>query len=201
MQVIVKSRHTTTPDHLKEFATRKLSKLERILDRILKVEVEFSEEHNPRIADKHCVEVTLKTKAHTLRAQATGGDPMSAVESAVKKIEGQVKKLKDKRVERWKGGATTRRTKGLTSPEHAGSTRNGSERPIESQEVPEQVEADGPRITKRKRFDVKPMTAEEAVLQMDTLGHDFYLYLDAESEQAGVVYRRRDGSFGLIEPI
>ncbi|MFN2613273.1 MAG: ribosome hibernation-promoting factor, HPF/YfiA family [Actinomycetota bacterium] len=201
MQVIVRSRHTSTPDHLKDLATRKLEKLERILDRILKVEVEFSEEHNPRIADKHSVEVTLKTKAHTLRAQATGGDPTAAVEGAVKKIEAQVKKLKEKRVERWKGGSATRRGKALTPPEAPTSARNGSERPIESQEVPEQGEADGPRISRRKRFDVKPMTAEEAVLQMESLGHDFYLYLDAESEQAGVVYRRRDGSFGLIEPV
>ena len=61
-------------------------------------------------------------------------------------------------------------------------------------------EGDEPRITRVTRFTVKPMTAEEAVLQMETLGHDFYLFVNAESEQAGVVYRRRDGSFGLIEP-
>ena len=201
MQVIVKSRHTNTPEHLKELATRKLAKLERILDRILKLEVEFTEEHNPRIADKHCVEVILKTKARTLRAQACGADATSAVEAVTKKIEGQVKRLKEKRVERWQGGNSTRRARPLSPPNMGETSPNGAERPIESQEVPELAEADEPRITRRKRFDVKPMTAEEAVLQMESLGHDFYLFVDAESEQAGVVYRRRDGSFGLIEPV
>src|SRR5207253_1532223 len=87
------------------------------------------------------------------------------------------------------------------SPEEVPNVRNGAERPIQSQEVPEPGEADGPRITKVKRFAVKPMTAEEAVLQMESLGHDFYLFINAESDQAGVVYRRGDGSFGLIEPV
>jgi putative sigma-54 modulation protein len=82
----------------------------------------------------------------------------------------------------------------------AQNTRNGSTSPIESLEEPEGGEAGQPAITVVKRFTVKPMTAEEAVLQMETLGHDFYLFVNAESEQAGVVYRRNDGTYGLIEP-
>ena len=75
MQVIVKGRNTHVPPHLKELATHKLEKVERFLDKILSLEIEFSEEHNPRIADKHSVEVILTTKAHTLRAHAAGPDP------------------------------------------------------------------------------------------------------------------------------
>jgi putative sigma-54 modulation protein len=204
MQVIVKGRNTHVPPHLKELATHKLEKVERFLERILSLEIEFSEEHNPRIADKHTVEVTLTTKAHVLRAHASGPDPASAVDAVLDKVEAQVKRLKGKFVRR--GSRTSRAMRAVTrAPMTIGeetdnhNARNGRNHPIESQDL-EVGEGDEPRISRVTRFTVKPMTAEEAVLQMETLGHDFYLFVNAESEQAGVVYRRRDGSFGLIEP-
>ena len=204
MQVIVKGHNTHVPDHVKEVATQKLEKVKRFLDRINSLEIEFSEEHNPRIADKHRVEVTLTTKHHLLRAHASGPDPMSAVDLVLDKLEAQVKRLKGKMVRR--GSRTGHSAKGprnqatgslpsldeLPSP----SSANGSG----SLAGDEGVEGGGSAISRIKRFTVKPMTADEAVLQMESLGHDFYLFVNAESEQAGVVYRRRDGSFGLIEP-
>jgi putative sigma-54 modulation protein len=96
--------------------------------------------------------------------------------------------------------------KALRSPRTIGeeadshNARNGQNHPIESLEDLEAGEVDEPQITRVTRFTVKPMTVEEAVLQMESLGHDFYLFINAESGQAGVVYRRRDGSYGLIEP-
>lgn len=198
MQVIVKGRHTHIPAALKEQATQKLEKVGRFLDRIQTLEIEFTEEHNPRISDKHTVEVTLVTKAHTLRAHASGPDPQSAVDRVLAKIEAQVKKLKDRNVKRGRAARST--PPDLTVPQDLTTipARNGAKRPIESEEEP--GEAGASRITRVKRFAVKPMTAEEAVLQMESLGHDFFLFLNAESEQTGVVYRRRDGSLGLIEP-
>jgi ribosomal subunit interface protein len=205
MQVIVKGRNTHVPPHLKELATHKLEKVQRFLDKILLLEIEFSEEHNPRIADKHTVEVTLTTKAHVLRAHASGPDPTSAVDGVLDKLEAQVKRLKGKFVRR--GSRTSRamravlrvpRTLGEETDNH--NARNGRNHPIESSEGLEAGEEDEPRISRVTRFTVKPMTVEEAVLQMESLGHDFYLFVNAESGQAGVVYRRRDGSYGLIEP-
>ena len=204
MQVIVKGRNTHVPPHLKELATHKLEKVERFLDKILSLEIEFSEEHNPRIADKHIVEVILTTKAHVLRAHASGPDPASAVDGVLDKLEAQVKRLKGKFVRR--GSRTSRAmrtvlrapTFGEESDNH--NARNGRNHPIESIEDLEAGEEDEPRISRVTRFSVKPMTVEEAVLQMESLGHDFYLFVNAESEQVGVVYRRRDGSYGLIEP-
>lgn len=205
MQVIVKGRNTHVPPDLKELATRKLEKVERFLEKIISLEIEFSEEHNPRIADKHTVEVILTTKAHVLRAHASGPDPTTAVDGVLDKLEAQVKRLKGKFVRR--GSRTSRAMRAvLRAPRSIGeetdnhNARNGRNHPIESSEGLEAGEGDEPRITRVTRFTVKPMTAEEAVLQMETLGHDFYLFVNAESEQAGVVYRRRDGSFGLIEP-
>jgi putative sigma-54 modulation protein len=204
MQVIVKGRNTHVPPQLKELATHKLEKVQRFLDKIISLEIEFSEEHNPRIADRHTVEVTLTTKAHVLRAHASGPDPTSAVDGVLDKLEAQVKRLKGKFVRR--GSRTSRAMKALRAPRTIGeepdnhNARNGRNHPIESLEDQEAGEGDEPRITRVTRFTVKPMTVEEAVLQMESLGHDFYLFINAESEQAGVVYRRRDGSYGLIEP-
>jgi ribosomal subunit interface protein len=205
MQVIVKGRNTHVPQKLKDLATHKLEKVQRFLDKIISMEIEFSEEHNPRIADKHTVEVTLTTKAHVLRAHASGPDPTSAVDGVLDKLEAQVKKLKGKFVRR--GSRTSRAMRGiLRAPRTIGeetdnhNARNGRNHPIESLEELEAGEEDEPRITRVTRFTVKPMTVEEAVLQMESLGHDFYLFINAESEQAGVVYRRQDGSYGLIEP-
>src|SRR3989440_6068361 len=105
-EVLVRGRNTHAPPHLKELATHKLEKVERFLDKILSLEIEFSEEHNPRIADKHIVEVTLTTKAHVLRAHASGPDPTSAVDGVLDKLEAQVKRLKGKFVRR--GSRTSR---------------------------------------------------------------------------------------------
>jgi putative sigma-54 modulation protein len=219
MQVIVKGRNTHVSSHMKKLATAKLEKVERFLDRIQTCEVEFSEEHNPRIADKHVVEVTMSTKQHVLRAHASGPDPASAIDRVLAKLEAQVKRLKGRLVKRGErtdgvapghtpkpartrsangsGSATAAKAAKVASAKMA---RNGARVPIESETDSEQGTAGGPSITRVKRFALKPMTAEEAVLQMDTLGHDFYLFVNAESAQAGVVYRRRNGSFGLIEP-
>jgi len=208
MQVIVKGRHTKLPNNIKELAAQKIEKVQRLFDRIQKLEIEFTEEHNPRIADKHTVEVILSTKAHVLRAHASGPDPMSAVDKVVGKLTRQVRRMKGKMVaprrsnsQRSPNGLALP-TESVETPENGANAnaRNGSGGPIESLEGPEEGEPDASPITRVKRFAIKPMTAEEAVLQMETLGHDFFLFVNAESEQAGVVYRRNDGSFGLIEP-
>jgi ribosome hibernation promoting factor len=204
MHVIVKGRNTHVSTHLKELAVHKLEKVQRFFGTIITMEIEFSEEHNPRIADKHTVEVVLTTNARTFRAAASGPDPASAVDKVLAKLESQVKRLKGKFVRR--GSRTAKVTKSsipyglVTGEEPIQNARNGRTHPIESAGDLEGAETGEPMITHVTRFAVKPMTAEEAVLQMESLGHDFYLFINAESEQTGVVYRRRDGSFGLIEP-
>ncbi|HEX9711399.1 MAG TPA: ribosome-associated translation inhibitor RaiA [Actinomycetota bacterium] len=207
MQVIVKGRHTNIPHNIKELATQKLEKVQRLFDRIQKLEIEFTEEHNPRIADKHIVEVILTTKAHVLRAHAAGPDPLSAVDRVTDKLTRQVRSMKGKMVGRNRPGTSKEAVAPVPfqggSPAEAAQgpySENGSLLPIESPDGLETGEAGDSRITRVKRFAIKPMTAQEAVLQMESLGHDFFLFVNAESEQAGVVYRRNDGSFGLIEP-
>ena len=100
MQVTVKGKNTGVPEKLRARAERKLAKLQRFDDHILSMDVEFSEERNPRVADPHRVEVTLTTKAGLLRAHANAADPAAAVDQVVDRLERQVKKLKGRRVDR-----------------------------------------------------------------------------------------------------
>jgi putative sigma-54 modulation protein len=100
MQVTVKGKNTTVPEKVRARAEHKLAKLQRFDDRILAMDVEFSEERNPRVADPHRVEVTLTTKAGLVRAHANATDPAAAVDQVVDRLERQVKKLKGRRVDR-----------------------------------------------------------------------------------------------------
>ena len=100
MQVTVKGKNTTVPEKVRARAERKLTKIQRFDDRILSMDVEFSEERNPRVADPHRVEVTLTTKSGLVRAHANATDPAAAVDQVVDRLERQVKKLKGRRVDR-----------------------------------------------------------------------------------------------------
>jgi ribosomal subunit interface protein len=100
MQVTVKGKNTTVPEKVRARAEHKLAKLQRFDDRILSMDVEFSEERNPRVADPHRVEVTLTTKSGLVRAHANATDPSAAVDQVVDRLERQVKKLKGRRVDR-----------------------------------------------------------------------------------------------------
>jgi ribosomal subunit interface protein len=100
MQIIIKSRHTVLPKRIKELAAEKFEKVGKLLDKIQTLEVAFGEEHNPRIADKHHVEVTLVTKNRRVHATASGPDAMSAVDKVISKVEAQVRKIKGKAITR-----------------------------------------------------------------------------------------------------
>jgi putative sigma-54 modulation protein len=184
MQMTVSGKNVDVPERLKSHAKSKLSKVERFDDRIIALDVVFSEERNPRVADAHRVEVTCTTKAHVIRAEAAAAEPAAAVDKVVDRLERQVKKLKGRRVTRNK---------------HA-DTRAAAALPEAAQIPIEAPDERGPQIVRFKRVSMKPMTAEEAVMVMDLMGYDFYLFTNIETDDSSVVYRRRNGDFGLIEP-
>jgi putative sigma-54 modulation protein len=182
MQVTVKGKNTEVSDRLRAHAERKLAKVQRFDDRILAMDVEFSEERNPRVADAHRVEVTLTTKSRLVRAQASAPDPTTAVDRVIDRLKTQIKKLKSRRVDRTQHAEGTKGLAPLLDGAEAAAQPTGT------------------TIARFKRVEMKPMTPEEATERMDLLGHDFFLFTNAETEQANVVYRRRSGDFGLIEP-
>jgi putative sigma-54 modulation protein len=194
VRISVSSRHTEISDALRAATEEKIGRLERFFEGLDHAEVHFSEERNPRIADKEICEVTLEGHGFHLRCKVSAPDGFIAIDRAVVKLEHQLQKLKTKILRRHH---IARRNGGGTNGPVTGA--GGGNGDIVEIALPDEDEDSGLRIVKTKRFAIKPMTPEEAALQMDMLGHDFYFFRNAESDRASVVYRRADGDVGLIE--
>ena len=177
MRLQVKGKNVEVTDSIREYAEEKLSKLGRQLADPTRVELELAVERNPSISQNHVAEATIWTKGPILRAREASADHRASIDQLVDKLERQVKRYREKR--------RSRRSHQLPQ---AAIPEDGI--PIEEE----------PRIVKSKQFAVKPMGPEEAVLQLELVGHDFFVFQNADSGDVNVVYRRRDGAYGLIEP-
>jgi putative sigma-54 modulation protein len=184
MDVVIRGKNVKVSKTLRTAAEEHLAKLDRYANGFARAEVDFSEERNPRIAENQKCEVLVHVKGHLLKAHASASEPFAALYAVCDKVEHQVKRLKDKRLAR-------------SHPKRVRTQR--VELPSLEDEEDGQPEPQTAQIVKTKEFMIKPMTAEEAVLQMDLLGHDFFLFTSSESGRAAVIYRRNDGNFGLIE--
>jgi putative sigma-54 modulation protein len=169
-------------DDVTEVAIDKIGHASRIFDDGSVADVEFAELRNPRSAgERFKVEITTHTAGHTVRVEAMAPESLAAVDLAADKFERQLRRLKERLIQR----SRTRDHKTLN----------------EGGLASDEDEDDGPSsIVRTKRFAMRPMTAEEAGLQMEMLGHDFFFFLDAESGKYCVLYHRDDGNLGLIEP-
>jgi putative sigma-54 modulation protein len=185
VNLTVKGRNLVVTDAIGGYAEEKIGKLGKYLAGGSRCEVEMWTEKNPSIADSQVVEVTIFTKGPVIRAREASPDIYASVDLVFEKLERQVKKYRGKVVSRSQEGP-----KEALAPE-------GFLAPEESEESLE--EAAVPLIVKTKHFMVKPMAPEEACLQMDLVGHDFYVFKNSETNETAVVYRRRDGDYGLIE--
>jgi len=169
-------------EDLRLVAEEKAARSARIFEDGGTIDIEFAEEQNPRQAGERCrVEITARAAGQIVRVEAAGFDHRSALDLAVDRFERQLSRLKGRLLERHRRAVD----------KHLNSASAG---------VEETGGATDLRIERVKRFVVKPMTPEEAALQMELLGHSFYLFLNAESGRYSVLYRRRGGSLGLIEP-
>jgi putative sigma-54 modulation protein len=179
MQFQVKGRNLEVSDSIRGYAEEKLGKLERQLTDP-RVELELSLEKNPSIAANHVAEATIWTDGPVLRARESSSDMRASIDQLVEKLERQVSRY------RTRGRSRRRRAARAGGPA------------VES--IPVVADEAEPRIVKTKQFAVGPMGPEEAVLQLELIGHDFFVFRNADSSEVNVVYRRRDGEFGLIEP-
>lgn len=182
MDVRVHGKNVRVADDVVEIAVEKIGHASRIFDDGSVADVEFSELRNPRSAgERFKVEITTHTAGNTVRVESMAPDPFSAVDLAADRFERQLRRLKERLIQR------TRTRDHKTLNEGVG--------------VSDEVEDERPgAIVRTKRFAMRPMTAEEAGLQMEMLGHDFFFFLDAESGKYCVLYHRADGDLGLIEP-
>jgi putative sigma-54 modulation protein len=191
MDIVVRGRNLRVPSRLRVVAREKLAKISRFTHDVGRVEVDFSELRNPRVGDNQVCEVTVHLKRHFVKAHAAAREPEAALDLVIDKVEHQVARIKEKRVSRLHP-----RRRGLHP---AGTDLVVEESASTLDEELEQEDAGEPRIVKTKQFAIKPMGPEEAALQMELLGHDFFLFTNAENGHAALLYRRRDGDLGLIE--
>jgi putative sigma-54 modulation protein len=181
MEITIQCRNAEVPEPLRAMAREKVTRVSRHLEGCDHAEINFFEERNPRIADREVCEITLRGHGHVVRAKAAAPETLAAVDRVVEKLEHQVARLKTKQL---------RRSHPRSLPHLDG----------QGPAVDDDADTDGgPRFVKAKSFSIKPMTPEEAALQMDLLGHDFYFFTNAETNAAAVVYRRDDGDLGLID--
>ncbi|MDN5761554.1 MAG: ribosome-associated translation inhibitor RaiA [Microlunatus sp.] len=200
MDVVVKSRHCSVSDSFRDLVEDKITRLEKLDDRVIRVEVEVSAERNRRRHDQASrVEITLRTKGPVVRAEAASEDKNAAFDLALDKLMAQLRKAADRK-----------------------KTHHGSRRPMSlreaSAELPDlpadtaadgdpdvhnvagmEVHGDGPLVVREKVHAALPMTLDQALHEMELVGHDFYLFMDSEHGQApAVVYRRRAYDYGVI---
>jgi putative sigma-54 modulation protein len=187
VDIILKTRNCDVPARLKEDARERVTHATRIYDRLLGVEMVFSEEPNPRIAAPATVEVTARTKGHHIRAEGAGEDHRGALDMALGKFEGQLRRYKTRVVDRRRG-----RGRGVPAA-------NGHVAGVPAaQDAAAELTPSAP-IVRTKTFELTAMVPEDAAMQLELLGHEFYLFRNAASGACSVVYRRKDGNFGLIE--
>jgi putative sigma-54 modulation protein len=173
----VKGKNVEISDSLRLYAQEKLGKLDKHLNDAARLELELAVEKNPSIAESQIAEGTIWTKGPVLRARESSPDMRASIDMLVEKLERQARRYRDKR-----------------RPRSAARASGPADEPTPTQDE------ESPVIVKTKQFAVKPMTPEEAVLQLELIGHDFFVFQNAESSDVNVVYRRRDGDYGLIEP-
>ena len=172
MNINLRGKNIEVTDALKDYVQKRIGKLEKYLGTLQEAQVTLVVEKND-----HRVEVTIPVSGMIIRGEESSGDMYASIDLVFEKLEKQVNKYR---------GKISKKLRGLTAAEAV--TPGAGDRDIEDE------------VVKTKRFAVKPMPVEEAIMQMNMLGHSFYVFSNAETEDVNVVYKRKDGKYGLIEP-
>ena len=176
LQIVTKN-NVEVSETIRQYANKKISKLSRYLPTISDGKVEISEERTKLPAQRFTVQVTLGSKGVLIRAQEKAEDIRTAIDKVMDVLASRIGRYKGKLYDKGRGISLAR------------------------QEAAEEVEVGVPKkVVKSKHFLVKPMLEDEAIDQMELLGHDFFLFINAETERLNLLYRRKDGNYGLIEP-
>ena len=177
MRISISGKNIEVSDYLRDLINKKVGKLERYFPKDTEIQVTMAVERN-----RHIVEVTIPYENIILRGEEVTGDMYASIDNVLDKLEKQIFKHR------------TRLEKNLKS----GAFRYDS--PVYGESYEDAVDEQGPSIVRVKRFPIKPMSEEEAMLQMSLLGHSFFVFENARTRDINVLYVRRDGNYGLIEP-
>jgi putative sigma-54 modulation protein len=175
MKFIVSGKNIEVTDALRNKIIRKMKKLEKIFDNDTEAQITMSVEKS-----RHIVEVTVRSNGMVIRAEVSNDDMYASIDRAIDKLEGQIRKYKTKLAKKLR------------------------EDVFFAEQIDDRAETENDRndfkVVRSKRFAIKPMAVEEAILQMNLLGHEFFMFSNADTKEVNVVYRRKDGNYGLIEP-
>ncbi|MEV6124565.1 ribosome-associated translation inhibitor RaiA [Streptomyces sp. NPDC052077] len=208
MDIVVKGRKTEVPERFRKHVAEKLNleKIQKLDGKVISLDVEVSKEPNPRQADRSDrVEITLRSRGPVIRAEAAASDAYAALDLAAEKLGARLRKQHDKRYSR-------RGTRRIPAAEVAdrvpdAATLNGNGAFVEpraEEGVPTkrigslEVQGDGPLVVREKTHVAAPMSLDQALYEMELVGHDFYLFVDSESKEPSVVYRRHAYDYGVI---
>ncbi len=193
MDIVVRGKNRPVSSRLDAAAREKVSRIAKFTHDAGRVEVDFAEQQHRRVAESQLCEITVHLKKHFVKAHACAPEPEAALDLAVDKIGHQVARIKEKRVSRSHPRKRNGANGNGTPPNGAFADGDGDG------ELDDDDDTSDARIVRTKRFTAKPMDPGEAALQLQLLGHDFYLFTNSETGRAAVLYRRHDGDLGLIE--
>ena len=205
MDIVVKGHRTEVPERFRKHVAEKLNleKIQKLDGKAISLDVELSKEHNPRLADR-CdrVEITLRSRGPVIRAEAAAGDPYAALDAATSKLDAQLRRHADKRHMARRGGRAALSVAAYTATLAGSPSADGGEPAAErvphTKAGPLDVEGEGPLVVREKTHAAAPMTLDQALYEMELVGHDFYLFVDSERNQPSVVYRRHGYDYGVI---
>jgi putative sigma-54 modulation protein len=183
----IQGKHIAVTDALRAYVEQKLGRLPRYFDQVQDAQVVLSVSKDRSLGKAQVVEVTVWCDGLVLRAEESSADMYTSIDSVTEKLERQIEKYRSRMIEKRRLDESRRRRRNEQSAEAA----------LKSEPVAEPAP---PQIVRTKRFAMKPMTTDEAVVQMELLGHAFFVFRQAATQEISVLYRRRDGDYGLIEP-
>ncbi len=185
MDLIIHGRNVDVTDWIEEYVDKKVGKMERYLPSAGEARVELTHNETRAAADRYTSQITIWTNGQILRAEESTSDIFASIDASADKMYRQIRRFKGRRYH------TKRRASAAASAEAEF---------LATMAEAEEEEEEEARIIRRKEFPLQPMNEEEAMAQMELLGHDFFVYFDLEANGVNVLYRRRDGQFGLLQP-
>ncbi|MBV9291407.1 MAG: ribosome-associated translation inhibitor RaiA [Frankiales bacterium] len=193
MDVVVKGRHTEVGESFRAHVETKLAKVAKLDGKVHRIDVEVCEEHNPRLAGQRSrIELTCLTRGPVVRAEAAAADPLAALDLAANKLEARLRRAADRRRVHH-GNRTPVSVAAATA-----ALANGAAPAAAEEDDSGSDEAATPIVVREKRHEAVPMSLDQALFEMELVGHDFYLYVDDHTGEPSVVYRRRGYDYGVI---
>jgi ribosomal subunit interface protein len=191
VDVVVKGRHTELTERFRAHTEDKLAKVTKLDGKVTRIDVEVCEEHNPRLAGKRSrIELTCRTRGPVVRAEAAAGDPYAALDVAAARLEARLRRAADRR----------RVHHGIRTPVSVAAATaavsNGAAPMAVTEGEPDEESA--PFVVREKSHAAPPMTLEQALFEMEMVGHDFFLFIDSDHGAPSVVYRRHGYDYGVI---